>query len=443
MNMRVDQRQSLQAVLSPQMLQSVELLHMPVQDLHAFVTAEMEKNPLLEPPGPETETATPFWGRGGASGHAELDFEVQMAALPSLHQSLEEQFGMMTSLPETRRIGFHLIRAINPDGYLADPVDLIAMQLGMEPGSVEQVLAMVQTLSPTGVGARDLAECLSLQLRERNRLDPAMQALVANLPLMARGNLPALCRICGVDQEDLDDMFAEIRSLDPHPGRAFDSLPLQVAIPDVFVRRAPDGGWALQMNEAILPKVLVNMSYYRELRRDLRDAESRSFLSERLRSANWLVQGLDQRMRTILNVATEIVRQQSDFFSGGIEHLRPMRLKDIADALGIHESTVSRVTSNKSMATERGTFPMKFFFPVAIGSAGGAEAHAADTVRHRIRQIIDTEAAGKPLSDGAIAARLDKMNIKIARRTVTKYREALNIPSSVERAKLGAARAAV
>ncbi|MFE3837191.1 RNA polymerase factor sigma-54 [Pseudogemmobacter sonorensis] len=448
MNMRVDHRQALQTALSPQMLQSVELLHMTALDLHAFVAAEVEQNPFLESDGPApTPTAPaagpPPPGRGaGAGGASDFDRAALVADHLSLHESLEQQFGLLTRDPVLRHIGMHLIRALTPDGYLDDPLDLIALQAGTNPLRASEVLKMVQSLQPSGIGARNLAECLALQLRENNRLDPAMQALLDNLPLMARGDLAALRRLCGVGEDDLREMFAEIRRLDPRPGRAFDSAPLQLVVPDVFVTRAADGGWGIRVNEAALPRVLVNMSYYHELRRDLKSAENRSYLSNRMRAANWLVQGLDQRMRTVLNVATEIVRQQADFFDGGIERLRPLRLRDIADTLGIHESTVSRVTSNKSMATPCGTLPMKFFFPTAIGSAGEGGSHAADTVRHRIREIIKAEPARRPLSDGAIAARLEAMDIRIARRTVTKYREAMNIASSVERARQAARRPA-
>lgn len=450
MNVTIEQRQSQRLILSPQMLQSVKLLQFSHYELQAYVAEELEKNPFLEKKTASnttlSDTSNRIHSSGGGTGSSILrggeapNLESFLSLDLSLHQTLEQQFSLMPIDPHTRIVGEHIIRAITPDGYLGDSVELIAMLLGTNVSEVERVLTLVTMLEPTGVGARNLAECLSLQLRERDRLDPAMQALLANLPLMAKGDRKTLRQVCGVDDEDLDDMFAEIRSLDPKPGHRFDHDPVQIAIPDVVVQYSPEGGWSVQINDAILPRVLLNRSYYRELTAELSDRADRTFISEQLRAGNWLVQGLDQRIRTILNVATEIVKQQNAFFSDGIEHLKPLGLKCIADALEINESTVSRVTSNKFIETDRGIFPMKFFFPPAINGMNGEASHAADTVRYRIKLLIDAEGNTHPLSDGAIAVKLTKQDIKIARRTVAKYREALNIPSSVERGRQNAAR---
>jgi RNA polymerase sigma-54 factor len=295
------------------------------------------------------------------------------------------------------------------------------------------VLAVLQTFDPPGVFARDLAECLALQLKERDRFDPAMQALVARLDLVARRDFAALKKACGVGDEDLADMIAEIRRLNPKPGLAFGSAPVHPIVPDVFVHPAPDGAWLVELNSDTLPKVLVNQRYYAEVSATARREGEKSYLAECLQSATWLVRALDQRARTILKVANEIVRQQDAFFAHGVEQLRPLNLKTVAEAIGMHESTVSRVTANKYMATSRGIFELKYFFTSAIAAAHGGEAHSAEAVRHRIKQLIDAESAADVLSDDTIVNRLREAGIDIARRTVAKYREALRIPSSVQR----------
>ncbi|MET0258907.1 MAG: RNA polymerase sigma-54 factor, partial [Methylobacterium sp.] len=270
------------------------------------------------------------------------------------------------------------------------------------------------------------------QLRDKNRFDPAMQALVSRLDLVAKRDFPALRRLCGVDDEDLVEMLSEIRRLDPKPGRAFGAHAVEVLIPDVFVRAAPDGSWLIELNSETLPRVLVNQTYYARVAKGAVADTDKSFLSECLQTANWLTRSLEQRARTILKVATEIVRQQDGFFVHGVAHLRPLNLKTVAEAIGMHESTVSRVTSNKSIGTSRGTLEMKYFFTAAIPGAAGAASHSSEAVRHRIKQLVDAEAADV-LSDDALVQRLHGEGIEIARRTVAKYRESLRIPSSIER----------
>jgi RNA polymerase sigma-54 factor len=291
----------------------------------------------------------------------------------------------------------------------------------------------LQEFDPPGVFARDLAECLALQLRDRNRLDPAMQALLDHIELLAKRDFAALRRICGVDDEDLADMVAEIRRLTPKPGLAFGSAPVQPVVPDVFVRPGPDGGWLVELNSDTLPKVLLNKTYYEKVSSSARSAADKSYLAECHQSGTWLVRALDQRARTILKVTTEIVRQQDGFFVHGVRRLRPLNLRTIADAIGMHESTVSRVTANKFLATPRGVFELKYFFTSAIAAADGGDAHSAEAVRHSIRQLIDAEASDGILSDDTIVERLREAGVEIARRTVAKYREAMRIPSSVQR----------
>jgi RNA polymerase sigma-54 factor len=283
------------------------------------------------------------------------------------------------------------------------------------------------------VCARNLSECLAIQLKERDRFDPAMQALVGRLDLLAKRDLSGLRRVCGVSDEDLAEMIAEVRALNPKPGLAFGSTMVQPIVPDVYVRTGPDGNFIVELNSDTLPKVLVNQRYHAELVKNAANESAKTYLAENLQSATWLIRALDQRAKTILKVATEIVKQQDAFFMHGVQHLRPLNLKAIADAIGMHESTVSRVTANKYVATNRGIFELKYFFTPAIAAADGGDAHSAEAVRHRIRQLIDAENPSGVLSDDTIVEQLRLAGIEIARRTVAKYREAMRIPSSVQR----------
>jgi RNA polymerase sigma-54 factor len=228
-------------------------------------------------------------------------------------------------------------------------------------------------------------------------------------------------------------MIAEIRALNPKPGLAFGSTLVQPIVPDVFVRSSPDGGFVVELNSDTLPKILVNQRYHAQLAKNAAKDADKSYLAENLQSATWLMRALDQRAKTILKVSTEIVKQQDAFFAHGVQHLRPLNLKTIADAISMHESTVSRVTANKYMATSRGIFELKYFFTSAIAASDGGEAHSAEAVRHRIRQLIDAENTDDILSDDTIVEKLRVIGIDIARRTVAKYREAMRIPSSVQR----------
>ena len=309
----------------------------------------------------------------------------------------------------------------------------MAERLGVPLERVEQVLRLIHGFEPTGVGARNLAECLRLQLQEQDRYDPAMEQLLSHLDLLARRDFAALRRICGVDDEDLAEMVAEIRRLDPKPGLRFGGGPIQPVVPDVYVRQAADGGWNVELNSDVLPRVLVNQTYFAKVAVSAKSETDKTYLTDCLQTANWLTRSLEQRAKTILKVATEIVRQQDGFLTQGVEHLRPLNLRTVADAIGMHESTVSRVTSNKYVATPRGIFEMKYFFTASIAATRGGEAHSAEAVRFRIKQMIDLETPTDVLSDDAIVQKLRDSGIDIARRTVAKYREGLRIPSSVER----------
>ncbi len=389
-----------------------------------------EKSAPAEVPPP----AYSEWSGAGAGGADEdYNLEAFVSAETSLAEHLAEQMALAITDPARRMIGQYLIDMVDEAGYLTGDLAGVAEKLGAPLADVEAVLAVLQTLEPSGVCARNLTECLAIQLKERDRYDPAMQALVAHLDLLAKRDFAALRRVCGVNEEDLVDMIAEIRSLNPKPGLAFGSTLVQPIVPDVFVRPAPDGTWQVELNSDTLPKVLINQRYYAQVSKGAHNDKEKSYLADCLQTATWLVRALDQRAKTILKVSSEIVRQQDAFFAKGVQYLRPLNLKTVADAISMHESTVSRVTANKYMATPRGIFELKYFFTSAIAAADGGEAHSAEAVRHRIRQLIDAETAADVLSDDTIVEKLRAAGIEIARRTVAKYREAMRIPSSVQR----------
>jgi RNA polymerase sigma-54 factor len=373
------------------------------------------------------------WSGAGSGDDDRYNLEAFVSAETTLADHLAEQMALAISDPAGRMIGRYLIDMVDEAGYLAGDLDTVAEKLGASIADVEAVLALLQTLDPPGVCARNLTECLAIQLKDRDRFDPAMRALVEHLDLLAKRDLAALRRLCGVNEEDLADMIAEIRNLNPKPGLTFGSTTVQPIVPDVLVRAAPDGSWQVELNSDTLPKVLINQRYYAQVSKGTRSDRDKTYLADCLQTATWLVRALDQRAKTILKVSSEIVRQQDAFFAKGVEHLRPLNLKTIADAISMHESTVSRVTANKYMATARGIFELKYFFTSSIASADGGEAHSAEAVRHRIRQLIDGETAADVLSDDTIVEKLREAGVDIARRTVAKYRQAMRIPSSVQR----------
>jgi RNA polymerase sigma-54 factor len=491
---RLQIRQSQALVMTPQLMQAIKLLQLSNLDLVAYVEAELERNPLLDngaetepvrepdaaqssdqaaandqaPDGQDFEPAraggedkvdnrlddtspdenesirprtadTPAgyseWAGTGSGGREDGNYNLEafVSAETTLADWLREQLTLAIVDPVRRMIGQYLIDLVDEAGYLTSDLAAAAARLGTSVTEIEAVLAILQGFDPPGICARNLAECLAIQLKEQDRYDPAMQALIARLDLLGRRDFAALKKICGVGDEDLADMVAEIRRLNPKPGLAFGSAIVQPIVPDVFVRPAPDGAWLVELNSDTLPKVLVNQSYFSEVSATARRDTEKSYLAECLQSATWLVRALDQRARTILKVSNEIVRQQDAFFARGVEHLRPLNLKTVAEAIGMHESTVSRVTANKYMATSRGIFELKYFFTSSIAASHGGEAHSAEAVRHRIKQLIDTETPADVLSDDTIVERLRQAGIEIARRTVAKYREAMRIPSSVQR----------
>lgn len=374
----------------------------------------------------------------GSGGRADFDdsefgLEQVLTRPTTLREHLLEQVAVDLHDPADRIIATHLVNNLDEAGYLNADVVQIAELLNCDVARVEQTLTQVQRFDPPGVFARSLRECLALQLREKDRLDPAMQALLDNLELLARREIPALLKVCGVDSADLADMVGEIKALDPKPGQIFDNATAQLVVPDVLMRAAPGGGWIVELNQDTLPRVLVNQRYYARVHKQARQRNDKEFIADQLQAANWLVKSLHQRAQTILKVASEIVRQQDGFFSHGVQHLRPLVLRDIATAIEMHESTVSRVTTNKFLASPHGIYELKYFFTSSISDTAGGEAHSAEAVRHRIKALIDAEAPAKVLSDDGIVEILKGEGVDIARRTVAKYREALRIPSSVQR----------
>ena len=492
---RLELRQGQSLVITPQLQQAIKLLQLSNVELDAYVEGELERNPLLardeaadgapeerrsEAPedaraeAPDAADARDLdvsrddlygdaspgeraqheqddgaagqaggaidWSKAGRGGGVDLsgeEIEGSLAREKTLTDHLNDQLAV-ANLPDAERaIAVVLIDGVDEGGYLRADLFELAERLGCSIERIEAVLIQLQGFEPTGIFARDVKECLSLQLKDKNRLDPAMAALLDNLELLARHDMSALRKACGVDAEDLKDMLSELRALTPRPGAAFGGEPSQPIVPDVQVREGPGGIWHVELNTDTLPRLLIDRRYHARVAVAARSDQEKTFVADCMASANWLVKSLDQRAKTILKVASEIVRQQDGFLAYGVEHLRPLNLKTVAEAIGMHESTVSRVTSNKYISTPRGLFELKFFFTSSIASSDGGEAHSAESVRHKIRQLIDGE--GRPeavLSDDRIVEILKEAGVDIARRTVAKYREAMRIPSSAERRRI-------
>jgi RNA polymerase sigma-54 factor len=480
--------------MTPQLQQAIKLLQLSNVELQDYVEAEIERNPLLAradnengadaPEAPEkvsekreemrldessganeasreldarsddvyeadspSEGSGPSasgpsaqldWSKAGSGKQRSEDFDLEAitAEEKSLRDHLDDQLQIAGLIEADRLIASRLIEETDEAGFMRGDVADIANVLGVEVEDIEAVLKVCQGFEPTGVMARNLQECLALQLAERDRLDPVMQRMLEHLELAGRRDFKRLADVCGVDQEDVIDMLAELRTLTPRPGAAFAGEAAPAITPDVFVREMPNGAFSVELNADTLPRVLIDRTYYAEVSGLSRTDEEKAFISECQANANWLIKSLDQRARTILKVASEIVRQQDGFFVQGVRALRPLNLKTVADAVEMHESTVSRVTSNKYVSTPRGVFELKYFFSASIPSVQGGESHSAEAVRHRIKDMIEQESKDAVLSDDQIVERLRAFGIDIARRTVAKYRESLRIPSSVERRRI-------
>jgi len=485
---RLDLRQSQSLVMTPQLQQAIKLLALSNLEIEAFIGEAIEANPLLEvgsaaPAAAETveppeearrtslesspvdqlvaegragddrpldidDTAldrdrdTGDWSaeyRVAASGDDDGNFlENRAAEEVSLAQHLTAQIGGAASDPQQAFIARHIIGLLDEAGYLTVPLRDVADELGVTRSEAEGALALIQSLDPTGVGARSLSECIALQAIEADRHDPAMARLIENLDLVARGEFARLKRMCGVDDEDFADMLAELRGYDPKPGLRFGGGGGDPVVPDIVVtpRAGVDGepgGWDITLNQATLPRLIINRTYYVEMRGACDDKAARGWLSEKLADANWLVKALDQRARTILKVTSELVKQQDGFFRQGVSALKPLTLRTVAEAIGMHESTVSRVTSAKYLTCERGTFELKYFFTSGVGATGGEGGASAEAVKAAIKTLIDAEDPKAILSDDALVDLLKAKGYDLARRTVAKYREAIGLGSSVQR----------
>ncbi len=464
---RLELRQTTQLVMTPQLQLAIRLLQMSNLDLAAFLADELERNPLLDlvppepppasstaplPPGDETADLTgevPPEGREapsdpppppdaggwtpatGPGGGEVPELSETLACERTLRDHVLEQLGLMHATRATCALARLMVDELDEAGYLATPLTDIAARHGATTAEAQAALSLLQGCDPTGVGARDLAEGLALQLAERDRLDPAMEAVLAHLPLLASGRFDALMDLAGVGREDMAGIVAEIRALDPRPGLAFGSHLAQAVSPDVLVRRAEDGGWLVELNTDTLPRVLVDTAY--GARVTAGGGEARAFIAECRMNASWLVKTLDQRARTILRVATEIVKRQAGFFDRGVAGLTPLTLREVAETLALHESTISRVTAGKYLACDRGVVELKFFFGAGLAATDGGAALSATAIRDRIRRLIEAESHDQVLSDDTLVEILQRDGIDIARRTVAKYRDAMNIPSSVHR----------
>lgn len=486
---RLDLRQSQSLVMTPQLQQAIKLLALSNLEVETFIGEAVDANPLLEigeTTSSEAVEAVPeelrrthlesspvdqLVAEGRVAEDHPLDIDVSaldrdrdtgdggLADLSSvrdysgggegpdiderarfdetLAEHLHAQIGTTTSDAQLLFVARWLIDQIDEAGYLTIPVGEACEALGLSAMVVERALGLVQSLDPTGVGARNLAECIALQAKEGDRYDPCMARLIDNLELVARGEVARLKRLCQVDDEDFADMLAELRSYDPRPGMRFGGGVGETVVPDILIRAGKDakgnpGGWDIAINQATLPRLIVNRSYYVEMRGACVSKEAKAWLGEKLADANWLLKALDQRQKTILKVAAEIVKQQDGFFRHGVAHLRPLTLKTVADVIAMHESTVSRVTSNKYLHCDRGTFELKYFFTSGVGSADG-EGASAEAVKAAIRQLIDAESPKAVLSDDALVDLLKAKGFDLARRTVAKYREAIGLGSSVQR----------
>ena len=482
---RLDLRQTQTLTMTPRLQQAIRLLQMSALELEAAVAEELEKNPFLEreddgrdDAAPEPEEFSEFegreelkslfdstgqeeappdtndiptedsfyeqatepeagysmdfpadpWSGAGAKGEADDNFsavDLCVSRPPSLYESLTRQINMSFRDPGQRDLALSLIEKLDENGYLP---------AGECTPEIEKILPVLQGLSPTGIFARSLSECLTLQLKDLDRYDPAMAVMLDNLELIARREYKKLAALCGVDEEDIADMIAEIRRLNPRPASDLTAETASVLIPDVLLRQDKSGRFVVELNQAALPRVLINQTFVAEVSAaGKNDKATEKFVSEHLSSANFLLKALKQRAETVLKVAAEIVERQKDFFIQGEKALKPMVLKDVAEAVGMHESSISRVTANKYLACQRGIFELKYFFSQGLESGGGEESVSAQAVKHRIKELIDAEKKENILSDEALVYLLKRENIDIARRTVAKYREALGIPTSAQR----------
>lgn len=489
---KLEIKQSQSLLMTPQLRQAINLLQMSNLELNELVEQELSGNPLLEreedrlsehpnmePAAidtfnaednslPAREEASPdvdydnSFDDDSASDREGYDtpedfswedynrrknnaadddaydyFEQKLAANKSLYQIVEEQILQKFSSDRERFIARLLAESLDAAGYFRGDTVALAARLNTTEKEIRNILNRMKTFEPSGLFSETLSECLKIQLQDIGRADPAICKLLDNLDLLAARNFKELKKICQSNDEDIATMIADIKSLNPKPGTLYNAAPPPYIIPDVFVTRKTNAVYHIELNSLSLPRVLINRRYYSEVMEHAKqDKQARRYLKDNLGRASFLIKAMHQRASSVLRVSEEIVRLQHDFFEHGIEYLKPMSLKDIAYNLEMHESTVSRITANKYMQTPRGLFELKFFFSQAAGSYSGSEDTSTLTIKHKIKQLINAEDPAHILSDDKISELLATEGLKVARRTVAKYREAQNIPSSAERKRL-------
>lgn len=426
-------RQTQRLTMTPQVRQSLAVLRMGQADLDAHVDEAVRDNPFLER-APRGEGGGPAHG---AYGGDDWSLAERVMAETTLAAHLERQIGQMRAAEPVQRLAAALAHDVDEDGYLRAPDAELAARYGATEAEATAARALIRACEPAGVGARDLADCLLAQLEEADRADPAMRALIANLPLLAKGARAELAALCGVAAEELPAMAAELRALSPKPGACIGASREVMVAPDIAVLPAATGGWRVELTSEAVPRVLLDRSYAAEIGEGAAP-EVRAFVAERRRAADWLMRCLEQRAETMLKVASEIVRRQSLFFEDGPSALRPMGLRDVAEATGLHVSTISRAIASKHLISPRGVAGLHAFFSASVPAADGGEARSAAAVRARLRELIREEPPGRPRSDDALRALLQAEGVALARRTVAKYREAMRIPASSARRRAAA-----
>ncbi|HKI01674.1 MAG TPA: RNA polymerase factor sigma-54 [Thermoanaerobaculia bacterium] len=474
-------RLSQKLVMTPSLQQAIKLLQMTRMELETLLTQELVENPVLEEPElsdeetPREEEAAPepqtngdevidhgesmenidldayfgdYWEGSGQSSmmeeREEPPIENSLSRDADLYDHLLWQLHMAEVTPRMREIAELIIGNLNPDGFLvATPEEIREMGYSEDRNytmeEVEEALVLVRSFDPPGIACVDLRESLLLQMDIKGVPEDALarRMIFEAWDLFLRRQFPAVAKKLGVELPVLEEEVELVRTLETHPGRRFSTDRPHYIEPDVFVRRVGDE-YVIQLNDDGLPRLRVSRAYRRMLqtmRSEGRQTEAQQFIKDKIRSAVWLIKSLDQRQRTIYKVASSIVRQQREFLDRGIEHLRPMVLRDVAEDIGMHESTVSRVVSNKYIHTQRGLFPMKFFFHSGIDREYGDNISSL-TVKRKIEQLIQAEDPKRPLSDSELMRILNREGIQIARRTVAKYRDELSIPSSTDRKQI-------
>ena len=441
---KLEQQQSQTLVMTAQLQQAIKMLQMTHSELCSFLEDTAEKNPLLELSSQEssqdTKSVAYDYGKNRGASHSIENLEDQLIAYkPSLRDLLEEQINIEFSIPSQKLIAFALSELLDDAGYITSDFSSVSKRLSVTASEIETVLSKLQQLEPSGIFARSLKECLTIQLKEQNLLNPKIEKLLENLHLVAKHEIKSLMRICEASHEEIVTFISMIRKLNPKPALLFTNDTAVVITPDVFMLPQPDGGWHIELNTAPLPKVLANERFYTQIKGSIKNKEEKSYISENWQQANWIVKAIRQRATTILKVSTEIVKHQSDFFTHGISSLKPLTLKDIALSTEMHPSTISRVTNNKYISTPRGTFELKYFFSNALAREDGKEDMSSVSVKSRIQDLIEKEKRDFILSDSYISMKLRGEGIDIARRTVAKYRETLNIPTSAQRKRIARA----